>query len=280
MLRTNDPSNSTPHDNADVAPTQKAEPRALTIDPSLRAGDKLAEARAQRGLTLEQVSDRLRIRRDFLEALEAMNAKLLPGKAYTLAYLKSYAKEVGLDPLQIVEQYQSECALSREDVLPQVRSPRSRPRAERPWMFVIALGLVAGAFVAWQALRPPVQVAAPATETPGPAPAATPPSLTEAGADYVPRRYEVRALAEARLEVRGADGTTQLYRVMHAGEVYRPDPSPGWTLHTADGGAFEVFVDGQSAGLLGDEGKPVIGRRLDSIEPPAIGEQAALPAAR
>jgi transcriptional regulator with XRE-family HTH domain len=277
MLRTNG-STSAPEETGGPAAATRVEARPLSIDPSLRAGDKLTAAREQRGLSLEQLSDKLRIRRDFLEALEAMNAKLLPGKAYTLAYLKSYAREVGLDPAEIVDQYQRECALSREDVLPQVRSPRSRPAAERPWLLLLGLGAIAGGFVAWQTLRP-----APATAPAAPvieASADPAPPLTEAAPDYAPRRYEVRALAEARLEVRGADGTTQLYRVMRPGEVYRPDPSPGWTLHTADGGAFEVAVDGLSAGPLGEPGKPVIGRRLDSIEPPVLAEQTSQSPAR
>jgi hypothetical protein len=59
--------------------------------------------------------------------------------------------------------------------------------------------------------------------------------------------------------------------------VYRPDPSPGWTLHARDGGAFEVFINGQSAGLLGVAGMPVLGRQIDEIRPV---EQAQLNAPR
>jgi hypothetical protein len=62
---------------------------SLTIDPDWRVGRKLEAAREQRGLSLEQVAAQTRVRREFIEALEEMNAKLLPGKAYALAYLKS-----------------------------------------------------------------------------------------------------------------------------------------------------------------------------------------------
>ncbi|MBI1252580.1 MAG: DUF4115 domain-containing protein [Alphaproteobacteria bacterium] len=266
MLRP-DGSDTPPPEGQSAAAPARASARVVTVDPGLRAGEKLEAARTQLGLSLEELSERLRIRADFLEALEAMNAKLLPGKAYTLAYLRSYARELGLDAPRIVTQFQEECALSREDDRPQVRSPRSRPRTERPWLAFLAVGAIAAGFVAWQALRPPpaeeVAAAVPPPVVSGPAP-----SLADAPPAYAPRSYVIKAVAQARLEVRGADGTTQLYREMQPGDSYTPDPSPGWTLHTSDGGAFEVYVDGTFAGLLGDEGKPVIGRRLDSIQPP------------
>jgi cytoskeleton protein RodZ len=81
------------------------------------------------------------------------------------------------------------------------------------------------------------------------------------------RVVEIRAVAEAWLEARGPDGTVFLSRTLQPGDVYRPDPSPGWTLHARDGGAFELYVNGASAGLLGTAGMPVLGRQIDEIQP-------------
>jgi hypothetical protein len=83
---------------------------------------------------------------------------------------------------------------------------------------------------------------------------------------------EIRALADAWLETRGPDGTVFLSRTLKAGDVYRPDPSPGWTLHARDGGAFELYVNGVSAGLLGAAGMPVLGRSIDEIRPQTQAE--------
>jgi transcriptional regulator with XRE-family HTH domain len=243
----------------------------LSIDPEWRVGRKLEAARRQRGLTLEQVAATTRVRREFLEALEEMNAKLLPGKAYALAYLKSYAKVLGLDPAEIVEQFQREVALSREDATPQVRDPKSRPRLARPWLPAMALGLVAAGFVGWQAVKDNFVPVGPTTEAAA-APMRIAPRQPPAALPAPTQgQVEIRALAVARLEVRGPDGTIYLYRTMQPGEIYRPDPGPGWTWHARDGGEFELAVDGAPAGLLGDAGKPVLGRRLDSIAPPDAG---------
>jgi transcriptional regulator with XRE-family HTH domain len=274
------PSGSETPETEPAAPARlKADARegiVLTIDPDWLVGRKLKEAREQRGLTIEQVAAQTRVRREFLEALEEMNAKLLPGKAYALAYLKSYARLLGLNEAQILEQFQGEVALSREDATPQVRDPKSRPRMARPWLPAMGLGLVAAGFVAWQALKENfVPVSAPAAQAMAPPAQMTPRSPALAPAPATPGVVEIRAVAAGHLEVRGPDGTVYLYRTLQAGEVYRPDPGPGWTLHARDGGAFDLTVDGSPAGLLGEPGKPVLGRRLDSIAPLDV---AAVPA--
>ncbi len=253
------------------AQRRQAAPPAPELDPAWRAGRKLSEARRQLGLSLDEVADRIRVRREFLEALEEMNVKLLPGKAYALAFLRSYARELGIDEKAIVDQFQDECALTREDVQKQIRNPSSKPRRERPWMFAAALVLLAAAFVSWRALSRDEQPAAEATtavaqHAPAGAPASAP--VSEA------RVVEIRAVSEAWLEARGPDGTVFLSRNLRPGDVYRPDPSPGWTLHARDGGAFELYVNGASAGLLGTAGMPVLGRHLDDIQPLTQAELA------
>lgn len=243
----------------------KVDARPLDLDPAWRAGRKLAEARRQLGLSLEEVADRIRVRREFLQALEDMNIKLLPGKAYALAFLRSYAKALGIDEKAIVDQFQDECALSREDATPQIRNPNSKPHPERPWLAAAAFVVLAIGLVGWRALsqdqaeRPAQRTtvaSAPAGVT---APVATTPTES--------RVVEIRANADAWLEARGPDGTVFLSRTLQAGDVYRPDPSPGWTLHARDGGSFQLYVNGADAGPLGVPGNPVLGRSIDEIQP-------------
>lgn len=246
-----------PQREADAAP-------ALTLDPSWRAGRKLAEARRQRGMTLDEVAERIRVRREFLEALEEMNVKLLPGKAYALAFLRSYARELGIPEKAIVDQFQDECALTREDVQKQIRTPVSKPHRERPWLAAAALVVLAAGFVGWRALTQDE------TEQVAETPAVTAPADIANPADAAPEErwvVEIRAVSEAWLEARGPDGTVFLSRTLRPGDVYRPDSSPGWTLHARDGGAFELYVNGASAGLLGTAGMPVLGRSIDEIQP-------------
>lgn len=255
---------------------ERAPQRVPEIDPAWRAGRKLTEAREQLGLSIAEVADRIRVRREFLEALEEMNVKMLPGKAYALAFLRSYARVLGLDEKAIVEQFQDECALTREDATKPIRSPKSRPHPERPWLVAAFVLLAAVGFVGWRALQHdevrPAPSQQPVTVAPQP-----PAQAASGGTADAPRRVvEIRALQSGWLEARGPDGTVFLSRVLNAGDVYRPDPSPGWTLHARDGGQFEVFINGQSAGLLGIAGSPVLGRKIDDIQP-MVQAQSATP---
>ena len=237
---------------------------APDLDPTWRAGRKLAEARRQRGWTLDEVADRIRVRREFLAALEDMNVKLLPGKAYTLAFLRSYAKELGVDEKAIVEQFQDESALTRDEAVKHMRMPTSKPRKQRPWMGAVIVLMAAAGFVAWRAWessQTPEQDQASVTAPGSGAVRPDAPTVTER------RVVEVRAVAEGWLETRGPDGTVFLSRTLQAGDVYRPDSSPGWTLHARDGAAFELYVDGVPAGPLGTAGMPVLGRQIDEIQP-------------
>lgn len=245
---------------------------APKLDPAWRAGRKLSEARRQRGWTLDEVADRIRIRREFLEALEDMNVKLLPGKAYALAFLRSYARELGIDEKAIIDQFQDESALTREDVQKQVRTPTSKPRRERPWKWAAGLVVVAIVLVTWRALdQGQRDQAAEAPAVSAPAVVGMPASTSATAVRVV----EIRAISEAWLEARGPDGTVFLSRTLQPGDVYRPDASPGWTLHARDGGAFELYVNGASAGLLGTAGMPVLGRSIDEIQPLAQAQLAA-----
>lgn len=244
-----------------------------TLDPDWRAGRKLAEARRQRGWSIDEVAERIRVRREFLMALEDMNVKLLPGKAYALAFLRSYARELGVDEKAIVDQFQDECALTRDGAQPQMRTPTSKPRKERPWGWAAGLVIAAALFVGWRALEMRNQ-----GDRVAEAPVASAPATTQAPVAPVTaaesRVVEIRAVTEAWLEARGPDGTVFLSRNLAPGDVYRPDASPGWTLHARDGGAFELYVNGASAGLLGTAGMPVLGRQIDEIQPIVQAEAA------
>jgi transcriptional regulator with XRE-family HTH domain len=271
------PSDQPPEPGTVEARTLRAQQPRVELDPTWRAGRKLEEARRQLGLSVQEVADRIRVRREYLEALEAMNLKLLPGKAYALAFLRSYAQALGLKADEIVDQFQNESALSREDAEKQIRNPTSKPHTERPWLAAAALVVIAAGFVGWRALSQGQDTDAP----PAPSVISGPSELASSGADpslgAEQRVVEIRAVTPAWLEARGPDGTVFLSRTLAPGDVYRPDPSPGWTLHARDGGAFEVFVNGAVAGPLGPVGMPVLGRPIDEIQPVAQASAAGRP---
>ena len=67
-----------------------------------RAGADLKAARERLGLSLDDVAVSLRIRVPHLEALEEGRISMLPGTAYALAFVRTYATALGLDAEEMV----------------------------------------------------------------------------------------------------------------------------------------------------------------------------------
>ena len=71
-------------------------------------GNKLKKARKSRGLSLEDIKNKSKIKKSYLEALENDNFEKLPGEVYTKVYIRGYAKIVGIDPKKILSEYESQ----------------------------------------------------------------------------------------------------------------------------------------------------------------------------
>ena len=74
-------------------------------DEQLEFGAELAQAREQRGITLSELSRRTKIGIEALKAIERCDVTALPGGLYTRGFLRAYAREVGLNPDDIVRRY-------------------------------------------------------------------------------------------------------------------------------------------------------------------------------
>lgn len=224
------------------------------MEDAWRAGRKLSEARRQRGWTLDEVADRIRVRREFLEALEEMNVKLLPGKAYVLAFLRSYARELGIEEKALVDQFQDECALTRDDVAaPAIRTPASKPRQRPPWVWAAVLIIGLAGLVGWRALELQLRSEG---ETPVVASGTTGAvGTTPVSTGAVTRRVvEIRALADAWSRRVGRTGRCSYLR--WGGRCLPSRRKPWLDFARSRWRGFELYVNGVSAGLLGTAGMP------------------------
>ena len=121
-------------------------------------GAMLREERERQGLSIEDVSDRIKITRSCLSAIEDGNESVLPHPVYARGFIKNYAKLLGVDQedfsKRLAEVYQLEETPLREvplvkdlpddacDCAP-TRGRRSAPRPRIPLVpALICLGLV------------------------------------------------------------------------------------------------------------------------------------------
>ena len=74
---------------------------------SLSLGEKLRQAREERGLSLAEVAEQTRISSLYLESIENDDYKILPGGIFNKGFVKSYAKFVGINEQEALADYTS-----------------------------------------------------------------------------------------------------------------------------------------------------------------------------
>jgi hypothetical protein len=129
-----------------------------TAEPAI--GERLAQARAARELDLREVEAETKIRLKYLRALEAGDWDLLPGPAYAVGFLRTYAELLGLDADVLVADLRSqidEGGASEERYPagePVLRGrQRSRGRGWGARILVVVLGLALLALAAFTVLQ-------------------------------------------------------------------------------------------------------------------------------
>lgn len=71
-------------------------------------GERLKKVRLDKGLSLENVEEQIKIRAKYLRALEDEDWDAFPGMAYVSGFLKSYAKFLGISPEPLLAAYKNE----------------------------------------------------------------------------------------------------------------------------------------------------------------------------
>lgn len=82
-------------------------------------GDLLRETREQKKLSLEDVEQGTNIRKLYIKAIEDGNYEKLPGEVFLKGFIKTYGKFLGLNSLELIEQYKKEknASITSEEVV-------------------------------------------------------------------------------------------------------------------------------------------------------------------
>ncbi|TVQ33825.1 MAG: helix-turn-helix domain-containing protein [Geminicoccaceae bacterium] len=143
----------------------------MAPEPLLRQiGTHLRQAREEQGLDVRDVAEFLRIRAAYLHDLEDGELAKIPGRAYALGFLRSYADYLGFDGEAIVDEVKRAGELLPQNPRLQYREPL--PESHRPPLILagVSVLLAAGVYVGWQtwqeragapALAPEVAITAP-----------------------------------------------------------------------------------------------------------------------
>jgi cytoskeleton protein RodZ len=161
--------------------------------PRETVGDQLRLARVEHGGEIEGIAHTLRIRPEYLAAIEQGRYDRLPGPVYALGFVRTYALHLGLDGDEAVRRFKLEAAgfEQRRDLsFPMPLAQRSVPGGR---MLLAAIVLAVCAYGMWHYLstgdrnRPERVAAVPSDLMPPPPPAPAPaPSASDAGAPPSP----------------------------------------------------------------------------------------------
>ena len=171
-----------------------------------KAGADLRAARERVGWSLSEMADGLRIRYQYLEALEDGRISELPGNAYALGFIRTYATALGLDPNEIARRFRAEAA--EVDQKTELTFPVPVPDRGVPAGAVVLLGVVlaAGVYVGWYRLSGEGRLPA---ETSAPIPAQLAPLAEQAVPASVPPIPPTTALASNQPSKPAADSVQQ-----------------------------------------------------------------------
>lgn len=125
----------------------EAQPRDMQSKP---VGVRLAQARAALKLELEDIAERSRIPLRHLQAIEASNYEALPASTYSIGFVKTFARMVGLDGEEIASAFRAErgeTLARREEYMP--FEPADPSRVPPSLLVMIALGTAVVLLVAY-----------------------------------------------------------------------------------------------------------------------------------
>lgn len=121
------------------------------------AGDLLREAREGAGLSLEAVSQQLKLAPRQVRALEDGEFALLPGRTFVRGFARNYARLVGLDPQAVLDALPGSAGSNALEAPPLQATaitmghlpsqPKGRPGWLRWTMTLVIIGLVAAAAI-------------------------------------------------------------------------------------------------------------------------------------
>ena len=244
-------------------------------------GRKLRTARESQGQTIEEIAARTKIGAAKLRALEAGHLHLLPGDFYTRTFLRTYSKELGLSPDDVVREFDTlrqpsqpvvdETSAARgesrmtDDDLPVGEAVYQQRTQDRPivgksnlWAGGVFSALVLVVLVTVWRQAPGRTPDGGAVATAAVIEAAAPPvPVATSGRQEAPTQklaIEIRPTAEIWVTAK-ADGTTAIYKLLKAGDRVNVEAANEVAFRIGNASAFAYSINGVPGKPVGGPGE-------------------------
>jgi len=227
-------------------------------------GENLRRERELRGVSLRDMAEATKISFRFLEALEKGRIDQLPGGLFPRAFVRQYAKFLGLDAEKTVAEFLYEHG---ESGLP-VEKPKARPSEGPPvprGLLLFLAVVVAGGWLTWKRMgadRAEAEQAAPGSTLPAviqPTDRVYPPppslgTVDEAEAPAEGITLSLTAQADCWVMAE-ADGETVINRILASGESQTFEARGQIVLSVGNAGGLVLKVNDRPGVSLGRSGE-------------------------
>jgi cytoskeleton protein RodZ len=227
-------------------------------------GEELRDARLARGLTAEQVSAVTKISARIVRAIEADDLQSVPGGVFIRGFLRMYAREVDLDPEDIVRRFRAQfdppapsAAIDSADEDPEPNDAASHSTDLGQLAAIALIVIAAAAYLGIHGTNDGAVVR--------PSPPRGDLAVATAGFAAAPRPVALESPElSIDLSARGpcwveasADGVGRVHRLMDAGDRATVKAQHEVRLRAGDAAALAFSVNGAPGRPLGAPGRVV-----------------------
>jgi cytoskeletal protein RodZ len=218
-------------------------------------GETLRRERELRGVSLREIADATNISVRFLQALEKDRLDILPGGVFRRAFVKQYAKHLGLDAERLVAEF----VYAHGEQLPREPQPSRRREGANPGtLLLIAVFATVAVLSLWKAtpVREPEPAPVPVARSlpRAPEPVARLPAETLAVAAPEKLVLTLHAHDTCWVEVR-VDGHSVLNRVLAQGQSETFEAQGEIVLALGNAGGVSFSVNERAGRPLGKSGE-------------------------
>lgn len=219
-------------------------------------GENLRRERELRGVSLREIADATKISARFLQALEQDRVEILPGGLFPRAFVRQYARFLGLDAERLVAEFIYAHGTEAVESAPVARL---RPAAHGGTFLL--LGMAAAAGVVWVVRAGPAR-----TPKDEPAVVTAPPATLPADRVYPAPASRADGRADENLVLTlsarqscwvavQVDGQTVLNRVLNEGETQTLEAQGEIVLSVGNAGGLSFSVNDRPGVPLGRRGE-------------------------
>jgi len=224
-------------------------------------GEYLRKERELREISLEEISQKTRIQKRFLQALEQDRLNLLPGLVFTKGFIRAYAEYLGLDVNQTLLRFEEFLNNSQSDTKQEKTKSKGLFRSPMLWSLCLGVGIiiVIGVYSLYQSLSQEVNKTQgiknnlPSDNTQTPDKEIPSPKLENSPSPPFLVQFKANELCWIFATI---DGKTSREVMLKPGELWEISAEQKLSLIIGNAGGIELMVNSLKLRKIGSHWKP------------------------